>query len=279
MVRSDGSDPGSASADGPTSLAGRATPTAAILLIGDELLSGKVRDENGWFLITALRARGIPTRSLVMVPDDYGEIIAALERLCTAHDLVFSSGGVGPTHDDLTLEAVSRWLNRPLVRNARMESILRAHFAERLTEASLRMADLPAGTELLADDGWPVMHLALTRPEGPRRLFVLPGIPGLLRAKFRALERLDGALPEGERWALAELETPLEESRFADVLRDVVADYPDVQIGSYPRYERNDDGHLVSFVRLTFEAPEHLRHEATQARDQTALALARLRGS
>ncbi len=103
------------------------TPRAAILLIGNELLSGKIRDENGWFLSGVLRRRGIELVEIAVVPDDLARIGEALRRLLDRAGLVFTSGGVGPTHDDVTLAAIAAALERPLERNEEMAETLRAH--------------------------------------------------------------------------------------------------------------------------------------------------------
>jgi len=246
------------------------TPTAAVLLIGNELLSGKIRDQNGHALAKMMRRRGIRLLEVCTVEDDLEAIGAALLRLLTRCPLVFTSGGVGPTHDDMTLEAVALALGRPLVRDPAMEQILRAHFGERITPAALKMADLPAGTELTAPHGWPVMRLALARE---RRIYILPGIPELCLAKIEALEAIPGELPDAGGWALELLHTGLDEADLAAPLNQVVAAFPAVEIGSYPRWQRDEHGHLRCVVRLTFEAIGAARHHARDARDALARAL------
>ena len=216
-------------------------PTAAVLLIGNELLSGKIRDQNGHALAKMMRRRGIRLLEVCTVEDDLESIGAALLRLLARCPLVFTSGGVGPTHDDVTLEAVAHALGRPLVRDPAMEQILREHFGERVTPAALKMADLPAGTELTARHGWPVMRLALARE---RRIYILPGIPELCLAKIEALEAIPGELPDAGGWALELLHTALDEADLAAPLNQVVADFPDVEIGSYPRWQSDEHGHL-----------------------------------
>ena len=261
--------------------------TAAILLIGNELLTGKIRDENGWYLTQVCRRRGIAVREIAVVPDEIEAIGAALIRLLHAAPLVFTSGGVGPTHDDLTMEAIARATGRPLVRDQQMESLLRQHYAERSTEAALRMADVPEGTLLRALPGWPIMRLDLAAGEHfephpssqplphphphPARIYILPGIPALLRAKIETLETLDDELPAARDWALETLETSLDESRIAADLDRVVAEFPKVEIGSYPRWDPDETGRLRVRVKLTFEAAD--ARTARAARDALAAAL------
>lgn len=226
-------------------------PVAAVLLIGDELLTGKVRDENGHVLAKLLRRRGIRLVEICTVGDGLDEIGGALLRLCARAELVFTSGGVGPTHDDRTLEAIARATGRPLVRNAEMEAQLRLYYGERITDAALRMSDLPAGTLLRAMPGWPVLRLDLAQT----RVYILPGVPGLMRAKLEHLEAIDGELPQSEGWHLQLLHTSLDESRLAGLLDAVVAAFPGVEVGSYPRWSRSADGKIHMHVRVTFEGP------------------------
>lgn len=261
-------------------------PTAAILLIGNELLSGKIRDENGWYLTQVCRRRGIEMREIAVVPDELDAIGEALVRLLHAVPLVFTSGGVGPTHDDLTMEAIARATRRPIIRDPQMEALLLEHYAERATPMALRMADVPQGTKLRALPGWPVMRLDLAAGErlGPAslpqplaplphaaRIYILPGIPALLRAKIDTLEGLPDELPRVREWALVTLHTRLEESRLAEPLDAVVAEFSDVEIGSYPRWDADVDGRLRVRVKVTFEAGSEAR--ASTARDALAARL------
>ncbi|HEY0134448.1 MAG TPA: competence/damage-inducible protein A [Nannocystis sp.] len=245
-------------------------PTAAVLLIGNELLSGKIRDQNGHNLAKMMRRRGIRLLEVCTVEDELAAIGAALHRLLERSPLLFTSGGVGPTHDDVTMEAIALALGRPLRRDPAMERILRRHFGEGITPAALKMADLPEGTELTAEHGWPVMRLSLA---GGRRIYILPGIPELCRAKIEALEAIPGELPDAGGWALELLHTAIDEADLAEPLNRIVADYKAVEIGSYPRWTPDEHGNLRCVVRLTFEAIGADRHLAREARDALARAL------
>lgn len=245
------------------------TPTAAVLLIGNELLSGKIRDQNGHNLAKMMRRRGIRLLEVCTVEDQLGAIGDALLRLLARTPLVFTSGGVGPTHDDVTMEAIALALDRPLQRDPAMERLLRSHFGARITPAALKMAELPAGTELTAEHGWPVMRLRVD----DRRIYVLPGIPELCLAKIEALEAIPGELPDAGGWALERLHTELDEADLAAPLNRVVADFASVEIGSYPRWSADPNGRLRCVVRVTFEATGAQRHLARAARDALARAL------
>lgn len=233
-------------------------PTAAILLVGNELLSAKIRDENAWFIVQVMRRCGVQVREIRTVPDEEEVIADAARALIRRADVVFSSGGVGPTHDDVTLAGIARGTDRLLERHAGMEKILRGHYGDRITPDALRMADLPAGTTLTGEAGWPIMRLDVPTPESARgstTLYILPGIPSLLRAKVETLESTPGALPRGDSWLLHTVETEHAESAIAEGLREIAAAHPAVDIGSYPRWRADDSGRLQVQVRITVEAP------------------------
>lgn len=247
-------------------------PRAAILLIGDELLSGKIRDENGWFLAKMMRRRGIALVEVRTVGDALDDIGRALLELLARAPLVFTSGGVGPTHDDRTLLAIAQATGRPLQRHPRIEAELRAHYGDRLTPESLTMADLPEGTVLRAGPGWPALRLDLTRPQ-PSRVYILPGVPPLLRAKIERLEALEDELPRGPGWRLAMVHTSVDENRLAAMLAQLVERFPEVEIGSYPRWTRGEDERVKHHVRVTFEGPTPVAARVDAARDALLAAL------
>ncbi len=246
-----------------------APQTAAVLLIGDELLSGKIRDENGYFLAQFLRRRGIKLAEIATVGDDRVEIGLALRRLAAKADILFTSGGVGPTHDDVTLEAIAEATARPLERHPELEASLRAHYKERINPAALAMADVPRGTQLRAGGGWPVLRLDVEEA----RIYILPGVPGLLRSKVEQLEQLEGELPQGDGWALRLLHSTLDESKLAPILAEAEAAYPKVAIGSYPRWARQADGTIDYHVRLTFEAEVGATADVEAARSRVEAVL------
>ena len=251
------------------------SPTAGLLLIGDELLSGKIRDENGHHLAKTLRRLGIAFVEMAMVGDDATAIGEALLRLGGRADLVFTSGGVGPTHDDITMESIAAATGRPLVQHPEMAASLRKHYGENLTDAALSMADVPEGTTLRGSKGWPVLRLDLDREADPvrSRIYILPGVPSLFRAKLEHLENTEGELPRGEGWHLALLHTTLDESKLAPHLDALLAKHEGLEIGSYPRWARAEDGSVAYHVRITFEAPQERAALADQARDELAATL------
>ncbi len=249
-----------------------AAPSAAVLLIGNELLTGKIRDANGWHLTRFLRRRGIQLLEICVIPDDDARIGEALLRLASRADLVFTSGGVGPTHDDRTLPAIATATGRPLARHAGMEDLLQSRYGGPLTDEALAMADLPAGTVPCALPGWPVLRLDLTHPR-PCRVYMLPGVPELLRAKLERLEQLPGELPHSGGWSLETLDVTLDESRLTAHLEEIVSAFPTVEVGSYPRWVPDATGRLRARVHITFEAEVTHANHVSAARNALRAAL------
>lgn len=213
-------------------------PTAAILLIGQELLTGKIVDQNAVWLTPRLRAFGVRLLRVVTVPDEIPAIAQELRRLSALADHVFTSGGIGPTHDDVTLQAVAAAFDVPMRRHAQLEEGLRAHFKERLCPDHLRMADLPEGTELLhaGQSRWPVFKL--------NNVYVFPGIPELFRDKFEGIE----ARFVSGRYYLRSLYLNLDEAQIAPQLAALEPEFG-VQVGSYPKINNADHR-----VHITIEA-------------------------
>jgi molybdopterin-biosynthesis enzyme MoeA-like protein len=217
--------------------------TAAALIIGNELLTGKVKEGNLAFLGKELFVLGIRLRRVVLCEDDAEVIADELTALRTAHDLVFTSGGVGPTPDDVTLPGVARSFERPLVRSPLIEGLIRGHWQERTTEGHLRMAEVPEGAELLHNPEmpWPVVIAD--------NVFVLPGVPEIFRVKFRLLaERLGTDVP----FVSLALYTMCDEGEIASTLERLEREHPGVAIGSYPRFRDPEYK-----TKLTFDAREH----------------------
>ncbi len=211
-----------------------ADPTAAILVIGNEILSGKVADENARYLIGELRRLGVSLRRIEVIPDVVGEIAARVRALSDTVDHLFTSGGVGPTHDDVTLEAVGEAFGMPIARNAELEQLLRNGYGPRLQERDLRMADIPVGARLehgpAAPAGaiWPVVVV--------RNVWILPGVPSIFRRKFEAVRELFRAPPIHGR----ALYSRAGEGEIAGALDQTVAGFPGVEVGSYPHLEAAD---------------------------------------
>ncbi|MEE8409819.1 MAG: molybdopterin-binding protein [Myxococcota bacterium] len=202
-------------------------PTAAILIIGDEVLSGKVQDANGPFLIRALRERGVQVTEVRVIGDTIDGIIAAARELSSCVTHLFTTGGIGPTHDDKTIEAISAAFGRAVVRHPELERRLETHYGGPLSAARRHLAAVPAGAEVVLDPG---DYLPLIRVEN---VYVFPGVPALMRLCFeRMADRLEGTPFFSEALYL-----DIVESRLAEELSAVQESHPQVAIGSYPRFE------------------------------------------
>lgn len=230
--------------------------TAGIVIIGDEILSGKFADENAQFLIGELRAIGVELRRIAVIPDDVDDIGDTVAAFSARFDHVFTSGGVGPTHDDVTMAGIARGFGTRVIIEPRLERVLRDHWGPTMPEANLRLAYVPEGCDLVGDDErWPVVRY--------RNVFVLPGVPALFKRKFLSVKSLLRASPRAER----RLYCLGDEGVLAPHLELVVGEFADVRLGSYPRF------HETAFkVILTLEGPDDSRVEAAFQRLKALLA-------
>jgi molybdenum cofactor synthesis domain-containing protein len=240
-------------------------PTAAIVIIGDEILSGKFAEENAAFLIGELRALGVELRRITVIPDDLDDIATTVTECARRYDHVFTSGGVGPTHDDVTMAGIARGFGTTVTRHPDLEDRVRGYWKDRLADANLRLANVPAGAHLVwgKDLIWPVVAY--------QNVYIMPGVPALFRRKFVDIRDQFRAIPV----SAARIYVDLDEGELAPHLDAVVAAYPAVKIGSYPRFSEKDFKVLVTLeggqddeVRGAFEAlvravgERLVRHEA-----------------
>ena len=231
--------------------------TAAALVIGNELLTGKVEDVNVSALAQALFPIGIRLRRVIFCPDEVEIIRQDLDHLRRNHDLVFTSGGVGPTHDDVTVEAVAAAFGRPLVTSPEIRQLLEEFFGDRLTESYLRMAQVPEGTQLVTSpkNRWPTVRV--------ENVFILPGLPEIFRRKLPLLQE---HLDIGHRFVSKAVDTRLDEGALAPLLRRLTVEHPEVSIGSYPRW-----GEGPVRVRITFDATDEALVDRALAAFSTAI--------
>jgi molybdenum cofactor synthesis domain-containing protein len=210
--------------------------TAGIVIIGDEILSGKFADENAAFLIGELRGLGVDLRRVTMIPDDIDDIAATVVKFSERFDHVFTSGGVGPTHDDLTMAGIAKGFGTRVVRQPELEQRVRAYWGDKLAEPNLRLADVPEGCELVygKDQIWPVVAY--------RNVYILPGVPALFKRKFIDIRDRFRAEPV----TVARVYIDADEGQIAEDLDAVVAAFPSVKIGSYPRFSEKDFRVLIT---------------------------------
>lgn len=207
--------------------------TAALIIIGDEILSGRTQDANLAYLAKWLNVQGIRLAHVRVVPDVAAEIVEAVNACRARHDYVFTTGGIGPTHDDITVDAIAEAFGVPVIVHPRAEALLRDHYGDQLTEARLRMARVPEGAELIEND--------LSAAPGIRigNVFILAGVPSVARAMLHALDgKLEGGLPVLSRTVGARIG----ESTVAELLRSAEAAHPGVQVGSYPFWKDGKPG-------------------------------------
>ncbi len=214
------------------------TRTAAALVIGNEILSGKIADTNTNFLARGLFELGIELRRVVVCPDEIEAISADLSELRASHDLVFTSGGVGPTHDDVTIEGVAASFGKPVVRSEAVEKMIRQYYGERATEAHLRMANMPEGAEMIrsSEAPWPTVVID--------NVFVLPGVPEIFELKFTDLRK---RLDQGQEFHSQAVFTLAGEGEIASLLERIATDFPGVMVGSYVKWRAPDYRTKVTF--------------------------------
>ncbi|MEQ9608334.1 MAG: molybdopterin-binding protein [Kiloniellaceae bacterium] len=233
--------------------------TACLLIIGNEILSGRTQDKNLAFIGQGLNELGIRLMEVRVIPDVEATVVATLDEVRRRFDYVFTTGGIGPTHDDITADCVAKAFGLPLTVNPEARAILEAHYPPgQLTEARLRMARTPEGATLIEN---PVSRAPGFQVEN---VFVMAGIPNIMQAMFASVKhRLVGGQPLRSRTLAVEMG----ESFVADGLAGLQARYPDVEIGSYP-FTR--DG--VFGTRLVLRATEESVLDAAAAELETLIA-------
>jgi FAD synthetase len=199
--------------------------TAAIIVIGNEILSGKVVDTNAAFLTQELRSLGVSLRRILVIPDELDAIAEAVRTYQPAFDVIFTSGGVGPTHDDVTIEGIARGLGRRVLRHPLLEEKIRELSGDRINEARLKMAEVPEGAELIFEEN---PHFPTIKVEN---IYVLPGIPEIFREKFLAIKARFTVDP----YFMRVVYTCAVESTIARYLNNTLAAFPLLQLGSYPK--------------------------------------------
>jgi molybdenum cofactor synthesis domain-containing protein len=198
--------------------------TAGILIIGNEVLSGKVVDQNSPYLARELRALGVDVQRITTIPDDVSVIVEEVLAFASRYDLVFTTGGVGPTHDDVTVAAIAQAFGCGVVRHPALEQVLRQHYGQGITAAQLRMAEMPEGGRLVGegDLAFPVVAF--------QNVYIFPGIPEVVRRKFERIREQFRDRP----FILRRVFLRCDEGHIAADLHAVLGRFPDLLLGSYP---------------------------------------------
>lgn len=207
--------------------------TAALLIIGDEILSGRTQDANLAYLAKWLQVQGIRLKEVRVVADEMDAIGEAVKALSGGYDYLFTTGGIGPTHDDITVDAIAAALGVPVVVHPKARAILAGYYGDKLTDARLRMARVPEGADLIENPR--------TMAPGIRigNIFIMAGVPVITQGMLASLDgQLEGGLPVLSRSVGAWTQ----ESQAAATLLAVEKANPGVQIGSYPFWRQGKTG-------------------------------------
>lgn len=204
-----------------------AAPTACLLIIGDEILSGRTQDANLRFIGQRLAEMGIRLQETRVIPDASDVIVETLNACRERYTYVFTTGGIGPTHDDITTSCVARAFGRKVVRNPEAVSILKEYYGERVNDARLKMTEVPDGPDV------ELINNRVTAAPGYRieNVYVLAGIPKIAQAMFEAFAP---TLHGGDPVHSSHVDAFVRESDIAVELAEIQAQYPHVSIGSYP---------------------------------------------
>lgn len=213
--------------------------TAALLVIGDEILSGRTQDKNVAQVAEWLNRQGIRLEEVRIVPDATARIASAVNELRKTYDYLFTTGGIGPTHDDITVDSIAAAFGVPVVIHPKAREILEEYYSSRggVTDSRLRMARVPEGAELIPNptSGAPGVRLG--------NVYIMAGVPGIAAAMLAAL---DGQLQGGRPMISATIGAYAAESEVADLLREAEAAHDGVAIGSYPFFK--DGRYGANFV-------------------------------
>lgn len=215
--------------------------TAGIMVIGNEILSGKIVDTNSSYLCQELRLLGVDVRRILVVPDDIAIIADDVAQCARAFDYVFTTGGVGPTHDDVTIEAIAHGMQRRLMIHPELDALLNHLWAERPSSARAKMATVPEGAVLLMEPDLPIPVLQV------ENVYIFPGIPQLLRRKFESIKERFRESP----YYVRAVYVRSRESDFTHLLDTIVGEFPALLLGSYPVVAHPDYR-----VKLTLESKD-----------------------
>jgi molybdenum cofactor synthesis domain-containing protein len=208
--------------------------TAAVLIIGNEILSGRTQDVNLAFLGKSLNEIGIRLKEARVVADVEAEIVAAVNELRARWTYVFTTGGIGPTHDDITAECIAKAFGVPLIRHPEAEARLRAHYdPDKLNEARLRMANTPEGATLIDNP------VSIAPGFRIGNVFVMAGVPAIMQAMFDGLK---GGLRGGAPVRSVTVPAYIAEGTIAKDLGALQARFPELDIGSYPFFRAGKFG-------------------------------------
>jgi molybdenum cofactor synthesis domain-containing protein len=236
------------------------TVTAAVLVIGDEVLSGRTKDTNSGYIAEYLTAIGIDLREVRVVPDVEDEIVAAVNALRSRYDHVFTTGGIGPTHDDITADAVAKAFGVSIDVDERAVAMLLERIPKAdLNEARLRMARIPAGASLIVNPVSKAPGFTIGN------VHVMAGVPSIMHAM---LDGLAATLPTGRKMLSRSIDAGMREGDIAAAFGAVQKQFPDVAMGSYPGFKEG-----IGFTtQLVLRSRDEQRLERAEAAVKAMLA-------
>jgi len=198
--------------------------TAGIVIIGNEVLSGKTQDINSHFFCTELRRLGVEVQKISTIQDEIELIGQEVATFSQRYDYVFTSGGVGPTHDDVTIDGIAHGFGLKVVRHPDIERRMRQRLGNQVNEARLRMANVPDGAKLLATEALfaPIVNI--------RNVYIFPGIPSILQERFHAIKEMFRDTP----YYLKNVYVRYGEGVIAEMLNELLVKFPKLILGSYP---------------------------------------------
>lgn len=230
--------------------------TASLVIIGNEILSGRTQDKNINFIACGLAEKGISLKEVRVIPDDKNTIITTVNTLRAMFDYVFTTGGIGPTHDDITAESIAEAFGTELERFPEaVEYLLTVYKPDELNEARLKMADIPKGATLVANDVSAAPGFQI------ENVYVFAGVPRIMQSMFNSIK---DTLQGGSITLSRSVDVFLPESKIAGRLANIQHIYPDVEIGSYP-FKREDTFGTSLVMRHPDAELLHKVHEEVKA--------------
>ena len=220
--------------------------TAGAVIIGNEILSGKFADENAILLIKELRSLGVSLSNISIIPDDIDTIASTVVNFSNQFNIVFTSGGIGPTHDDVTIEAIAKGFDVDVIVHDEIRNLIQSRFgSNKMPTDTLRLAHVPMGAQLTGTaEGWPVIQF--------KNIYILPGVPSIFRSKFNSIS----SHLKSDPFLMTQIYCDIKEHNISSEIRQIAQNHPDVIIGSYPRIDETDYRTIVSIESSQSDAIE-----------------------
>lgn len=209
--------------------------SAAIVIIGNEILSGRTQDVNGQFLANSLSNMGIALKEIRIIPDIHEQIVETVKEFAKKMTYVFTTGGIGPTHDDITAKAIAHATNQPYVLNEKAAAIIKSHYENaKPNDARMKMAYMPQNAKFIQNSETTVPGFYVDN------IFVLAGVPKIMQSMFNWLKNNE-IIKVNSQYISEKIDFPKPESLVAEILEEVQRDHNELEIGSYPYSNKIDE--------------------------------------